>query len=46
MSASGRPQIVRDRFSAYASSARSVVKQNLTNDFVFSAKAFVNEHKR
>jgi hypothetical protein len=46
MSASDRPQIVRDCYSACASSDRSIVKQNLTNDFVFSARAFVNEHKR
>jgi hypothetical protein len=46
MSASDRPQIVRDSFSAYAPSDRSIVKQNPTNDFVFSATAFVNEHKR
>jgi hypothetical protein len=46
MSASDRPQIVRDGFSAYASSDRSIVERNLTDDFVFSAKAFVNEHKR
>jgi hypothetical protein len=46
VSASDCPQIVGDRFSAYASSDRSIVKQNLTNDVVFSATAFVNEHKR
>ena len=46
MPASDRPQIVRDCFSGYASSHRSIVKQNLTNDLVFSATAFVNEHKR
>jgi hypothetical protein len=46
MSASGRPRIVRDCLSAYTSSDRSNVKQNLSNDFVFLAKAFVNEHKR
>jgi hypothetical protein len=41
---SDRPRIVRDCLSAYASSDRS--KQNLSNDFVFFAKAFVNAHKR
>jgi hypothetical protein len=45
MSASDRPQIVRDCYSACASSDRGIVRQNLTNDLV-SATAFVNEHKR
>jgi hypothetical protein len=46
MSASDRPQIVRDCYSAYASSNRSIVEQNPTDDFVFSATAFANEHER
>ena len=46
MSASDRPQIVRDCFSASASSDRGIVKQSLTYDVVFSATAFVDEHKR
>jgi hypothetical protein len=46
MSASDRPQIVHDGFSAYASRDRSIiVERNLTDDFVFSAPAFVNEQR-
>jgi hypothetical protein len=46
LSASDRPQIVRDGISAYASSDRSIVERSLTDNFVFSATAFVSEHKR
>ena len=45
MSGSERPQIVRDSYSAFPSGDRNIVKQNLINHFVFSAAAFVDEHK-
>jgi hypothetical protein len=45
MSALAALPIVRDCLSDYASGDRSIV-QHLSNDFVFFAKAFVNEHKR
>lgn len=37
MSGNDRLQVVRDCYGAYESGDRSIVEQNLTDDFVFSA---------